>query len=356
MNSLCINARFLTQPVTGVQRFGIELSRQIKKLLPETVFVAPPHILHKEVAAELGVVTFGKMNGHLWEQFELPLFLKKQGNPLLLNLANTAPLLYPNKVVTIHDLAFKVNPGWFSKPFYLYYNFLIPHIARNSLKIITVTQHMKADITQILNVPATKVEVIYNAVSFSSAPANSKSEKNDLPARYVLAVSSLDPRKNFVRLLKAFGAIQDKEVKLLIIGGSSKVFADQELQRLLKETPQAQAIGYVPDEELHRLYRHATAFIYPSLYEGFGIPNIEAMALGCPVITSAIGPIEEVCGKAALFVDPYQETDITARLNQLLASQPLQEELRAKGLEQAGRYSWRQSARQLLDILQQLPA
>ena len=124
-----VNARFLTQPLSGVQRYGIECSRQIKKLHPEATFVAPGNILHTDIAKELNVKIVGKNTGHLWEQVDLPFYLARHKSPPLLSLANTAPLLYSNNFVTIHDLAFYHHPEWNSKAFSAWYNILIPRLA-----------------------------------------------------------------------------------------------------------------------------------------------------------------------------------------------------------------------------------
>src|SRR5690348_16046794 len=117
-----VNARFLTQPLSGVQRYGIECSRQIKKLLPDVTFIAPHNVLHKDIAKELNVKVVGVNKGHLWEQVDLPFYLAKQKHPPLLNLANTGPLLYSNNFITIHDLAFYHRPEWNSKAFSTWYN------------------------------------------------------------------------------------------------------------------------------------------------------------------------------------------------------------------------------------------
>ncbi len=161
---LIVNARFLTQPLTGVQRFAIELCLCLKKILPGMKFVAPRNILHQKIAEELEVEPFGKFTSHLWEQIELPVFLKQQHSPLLLNLCNTAPLFYKRNIVCIHDIAFQVNPGWFSPTFVKLYKFLIPRIARRSLQVLTVSNFSKAEIISYTGIPENKVKVIYNGI------------------------------------------------------------------------------------------------------------------------------------------------------------------------------------------------
>ena len=146
---IIINARFLTQKVTGVQRFAIEISRIIHNLNKEIVFVSPADILDRELANELGVITIGKRSGTLWEQIDLRMYLAANKNPLLINFCNTGLLFYQNQIVTVHDMSYKVNPKWFSKKFYLWYNFLIPNLAKYSQKVLTVSNSSKNDLINI---------------------------------------------------------------------------------------------------------------------------------------------------------------------------------------------------------------
>ena len=163
---ISVNARFLTQPITGVQRFAIEISLRLKKELGEKImFVSPKEIIQNEIAKELQVNTIGYTTCHLWEQIELPLYLKKKGSPLLLNFCNTAPLLYKNKISTIHDIAFEVYPETYSKAFLYVYRFLIPKICKNSKKIITVSDFSKQEIIKYYKTKTDKIQVIYNAVN-----------------------------------------------------------------------------------------------------------------------------------------------------------------------------------------------
>jgi glycosyltransferase involved in cell wall biosynthesis len=353
--AVCINARFLTQPVTGVQRYAIEISRHLRALLPEAVFVAPNRIIHPELAELLETRTCGTQSGHLWEQVELPLYLRRQGNPLLLNLANTAPLLYPHQIVTLHDLSFLVNPAWFSLPFRTYYRLLVPRIAHRARRIITVSQSAKSDIVEYLGVEPGKVEVVYNAVSpsFGEDLAAAAAIRQQYPSDIVLAVSSLDPRKNFPNLIRGFSKLKEFDgLKLVIVGKRHASFSDPDLGELVGRHSNIEFAGYVPDLELAALYRRARAFVYPSLYEGFGIPNLEAMALGCPVVTSAIPAIEEVCGQAACYVDPSEPSRIGAGIRRVLTDEAYRRELVERGLDRSRQFSWERSARQMAEVIQ----
>ncbi|CAN5813318.1 glycosyltransferase family 1 protein [soil metagenome] len=349
-----INARFLTHPITGVQRYALEISRHLRHLLPGAVFVAPPHILHQEVARLLQVELVGRKSGHYWEQVELPGYLKRRGNPLLLNLANTAPLWYRRQVVTLHDMAFMVNPGWFSFPFRTYYRFLIPRIAHRSRRIITVSQSAKADAVEWLGVKPEKVEVVYNAVSsaFDGLSVATEAIADRFQFDFVLAVSSLDPRKNFSNLIRGFVSSKSTlPLKLVIVGKRQASFADPDLAQLVARHPEIVFAGYVTDQELAALYRKARVFVYPSLYEGFGIPNLEAMAAGCPVVTSAIAAHTEVCGDAACYVDPTEPALIAAGIQKVLGDESYRHLLVRRGEARCRQFSWEDSARQVARVV-----
>lgn len=350
---IVINARFLTQRTTGVHRFAIEISKYLKKEFPEAVFLAPPQIIDAALGELLDVHTFGRSKGQIWEQFELPYYLRRQGKPFLLNLCNTAPMLYKNKMVTIHDLAFMEEPEWFVKKFRYYYNFLIPRIAHQSKKVITVSDFSRSQLISKLQIAPEEVKVIYNAVSKRFHPT-SKKEKDAIEnphGKYILSVSSLDPRKNFKRLVLAYNQLQPKDTKLLIVGSESKLFTDTQLKEVIQSNPSIVLTGYVSDQELVRLYQLAEVFVYPSLFEGFGIPPLEAMACGCPTIVSNTSSLPEVCGDASLYCDPYQPESIALAIQKILNNDILREELIQKGFKQVQNYDWERSTKQLAQII-----
>ena len=205
-SSVFVNARFLTQPITGTQRYAIELCRGLKQLRPDVILVAPDNIIHKDLAEELDVQVIGKIRkGIVWEQMELPFLLRRRGSPLLVNLCNLAPIAYNNNIVTVLDLSFKLHPEWFSRRFALLYNFFIPRELAGARRVITISENSKQDIAQHYGVPLSKIDIVYPSVPtvFIEAPAQ---KQPNLYGSYVLAVSSIDPRKNFAGLIKAFKA------------------------------------------------------------------------------------------------------------------------------------------------------
>lgn len=327
-----VNARFLTQRPTGVQRFAFEISRALKKIRNDIVFISPGGIVNREMADELNPVIAGFSGSHLWEQVYLPFYLMREGNPLLLNLANTAPVFYRNKIVTIHDLAVFRYPRSFSWSFVRFYRFLLPRIARNSIKILTVSEFSRREITDVLGVEPEKVEVVRNAVP-SGIKCRRVERKN-----IVLTVSSLDPRKNLVRLIRAFERIEG--YRLVIAGASSNVFRKMGL----KGGEGVEFLGHVDDTKLSELYSEASVLVYPSLYEGFGIPPLEAMKCGCPVVVSDIPPHREVCGDAALYVDPHSVESIREGILRVLKDSDLRRELAQRGIRRVREFSWERSA------------
>ncbi|MGD9581658.1 MAG: glycosyltransferase family 4 protein, partial [Vampirovibrionia bacterium] len=332
------------------------------------------------------------------EQTDLVYYLKKHHHPLIVNLTNTAPAFYKNQIVTIHDLMFLKNPKWYSKKHYYFYKNLFRQIARNSKKVVTVSNFSKKEIIKYFNVPENRIEVVYNAVSqefielarqnFENNTNQYKPNSNDgvgcrgeapaqnhfpLPGegvgggvntslnanwynygRYILAVSSLDPRKNFINLIQAFDKLKLKDVKLLIVGDKGVMQSQKHFAALIKDNPDIIFTGHITDKELAGLYKNAILFVFPSLYEGFGIPPLEAMACGCPTVVSKIASIPEVCADASYYIDPNDINSIAKGIQEVLNSESMQNDLREKGLKRVKHFSWRDSAQKYVDIIQNL--
>lgn len=339
---LFVNARFLTQPITGVQRYAIEISQELRKLLgDDIVFVAPHGIVQDKYAKELGVIFIGRYKGYLWEQWDLLQYLKKHGNPLLLCLCNTAPLFYKNKIVTVHDVAFEAYPQTFSRLFLYVYRFMIPRIVQSAKKVITVSEFSKDEIVKYYGINREKISVVYNAVS---SKFHHKDDERLRKQKYLLAVSSLNYRKNFHTVLEAFTMFEktEQDTMLYIIGDlSNSNFAGIDIRRY-NDDPRIRFLGRISDDELVRYYSNAAAFIYPSIYEGFGIPPLEAQACGCPVVVSDIPPLREVIADSGVYCNPFNVKDIAEKMVNVVARS---EELSAKGYANEARFSWRTSAR-----------
>ncbi len=346
---IVVNARFLTKPITGVQRFAIEISRRLPKYISDIVFVAPDNILQEDIAREVDVKIVGRNKGHLWEQVDLPFYLMKNGTPLLINLESTAPAFYKNKITTLHDIGFKRYPESYSWSFRTYYNLLIPEILRTSRMVITVSNFSKEEIISVYKIPEDKIAVVYNAVDGKFKPAK---DVNLSKQRYILAVSSINKRKNFANLLKAFSELQRKDIMLYVAGEEHKVFGKGGITQDLKFIPNVKFLGRVNDDMLIKLYSNAIFFVFPSIYEGFGIPPLEAQACGCPVLVSRASVLPETYGDSALYCDPLDINDIAKKMKLLLLDAELRKELIRKGYENVKRFSWEKSAKKMANIIE----
>jgi glycosyltransferase involved in cell wall biosynthesis len=290
MKEIWVNTRFLTQQISGVQVFAIELCRHLKKINPTIKFVSPTNIMNKKVALELEVITCGKHTGQLWEQFDLPRFLNKRNQPILLNLCNSAPYFYKKNIITIHDLAFIEQPKWFSLSFRTWYKILIPKIAKDALEIITVSEFSKKEILEKLNTSNKKITVVYNGLS-EELIQYKNDNKNITREKILLSVGSINPRKNIKTVIKAFEELHPKGYKLIIVGAKNSNFSTE---KFTLQNNNIQFSGHLSNEELWDLYRKAEFFIYPSIYEGFGIPILESLFFECPVIASNLEVYKEV--------------------------------------------------------------
>lgn len=345
---MVINARFLTQPFTGVQRYALEISRHLSgvTLISQSGQTGTPHDLH--------VLQYGGLRGHLWEQIELPIYLKTHKNPLLFNLTQTSPLFYEPFVLTIHDVAYLKNPEWYCKNVRRLYSVLIPRLAGRAIKIITSSWFSKGEIIKYLNIQESRIEVISPGVSEGFA-ARAKEGFAEPLGDYILAVSSLNPRKNLSSLIRAFKSCRFDGIKLVVVGDTSKVFPGSHGDLIGKMTDgNCRLFNYVTDEELAALYSKALFLAYPSLYEGFGIPLLEALTCGCPVMTSNTSSMPEVCAEAAYYVDPYDVDSIANGLKIMVEDTQLRQTLTDKAAQRLAGFSWRASAERCLEIIEEL--
>jgi len=310
----------------------------------ENIVVLSPRKTRKEYKPVFKVVKFGIFKGVLWEHIELPLYLYFKKRPLLINFGSPGPLFYRNRIVTIHDISFYLHPEWFSCLYAFYYRFITPVIARLSKKIMTVSEFSKTELLKWLNVPENKVMVVHNAISehLKTLPKGKANKE-----RFILTVSSLDPRKNLKSLLNGYNKSEySLKYKLKIAGTSSSLFNMEKNSEI-----DAVSLGYVSDEKLAELYKNANLFVYISLYEGFGIPPLEAMFFGCPVILSDIPVFREIFGDAAYYVDPQNEESISEGINAVLSNTDLRLKLIEKGKNKADQFSYDHSADKLREIL-----
>ena len=352
--TIYINGKFAAQRVTGVQRFARELTGALDELLPGETSAPRFVLLLPPGTPPLGLTTIaertvrGPASLHLWEQVTLP-WAARRG--VLLNLTGSAPLLHPRQVASLHDMAVFDHPEAYTRGFATWYRFLFKVIAARAVSILTVSNFSKRAIERILR-PSVPVTVVYNAAAHITkisaerpvGPAASLRAQN-----YVLAVGSTNPTKNFGRLLECLRLVPNVDTTACIVGGSNAAVFDD---RLRGETGSAVIwAGAVSDRNLKWLYENARLFVFPSYYEGFGIPPLEAMACGCPVIASDAAAIPEVCGDAAVYFNPYDVEAMAAALRWVAGDDALRNRLISAGRQRAEIFSWARSARCLLDAV-----
>lgn len=281
----------------------------------------------------------------------------------VLHVQYTAPPFCPVPVVaTIHDLAFEHMPETFTRRGSLQLKLTVRRTARRAARIATVSEYSRQDLLHTYRLSPEKVAVTYNGIEshFTAQPA-SPEEASEVRRRfgisrdYLLAVGSLQPRKNLVRLIRAYAKLRSENpgfTPQLVIVGRKLWLADEIFTEVRRQRWSEDVIltGYVTDEDLPKLYRAATAFVYPSLFEGFGLPPIEAMACGTPVITSNVSSLPEIVGQAALLIDPCDEQALMAALQRITSDQPLCTRLREQGIVQAGKFTWRAAAEKTLQL------
>jgi glycosyltransferase involved in cell wall biosynthesis len=283
----------------------------------------------------------------------------------VLHVQYTAPPFCPVPVIaTIHDLAFEHLPETFTRRGRAQLRLTVRRTAARAARIATVSEFSRQDIIQTYGLEPEKVVVTHNGVEarFNPQP-QSASEAAEVRRRFgiardfLLAVGSLQPRKNLVRLLRAYARLRSTRPDFtpqLVITGRRLWLANEIFAEIRRQPWAADVIvtGYVADEDLPALYRAATALVYPSLFEGFGLPPLEAMACGTQVIASNTSSLPEVTGEAAILIDPYDESELADALLRVVADQPLRTQLREAGLRRAGLFTWRRAAEKTLQLYQ----
>jgi len=360
-----LNGRFLVAQRTGVQRSAYRLFRSVIELGEEYNFIlftgeselfAPewqrPNV--QLVTSPLSQRTV--FRNHIWEQVELPRLARKHKVDLLHSPANLAPISYSGKsIVNIHDLCFLVQPAWFSFTFRSIYRWLVPKIARNSSLVVTNSNYSKNDILSLLKLNVDRIRLTYWSVDPIFYEFNKPySERDDR----IIFVGSLEPRKNLRGLLKGFAiykkANPTSRTQLTVVGCENPLFADAGFSRA-EVSNDVDFRGYISDHDLAELFGSSRALVYPSFYEGFGFPPLEAMAAGTPVVTSRTSSLPEVVGDAALLVDPFSPNDIAEKIAQALQPE-IAQKLIQFGSKQVRKFSWNQVGEHMLDIYSEILA
>jgi len=340
--------------MTGVDRFAHEIIRAIDDIceqdtLPFTFRIIAPS--QPQDPLQLKNIPFScvsGLSGHLWEQITLPLYAK--GQPLI-SLCNTGPVFKRNHHVVIHDATTVAVPESFSRNFRLLYRFLMPILGKTSKSILTVSKFARNDIARAFGIKTENDSVLGEGGEhiLRYAPNDIILKKNGLEkGKYFLAVSSNAPHKNFKLILDALELLKEKNIKVAIAGGQNKsVFGAS----ALKNSGNASWLGYVSNEELRALYENAGAFIFPSIHEGFGLPLVEAMQVGCPIIASNAASIPEVCGEAAIYVNPRNPNELAEAIMLIHESDTKRDQLSKLAKQRSELWQWNVAAHNFISHL-----
>jgi glycosyltransferase involved in cell wall biosynthesis len=350
----------------GIGTYIRNLLRQLARIDPDTEYVLLTGEADLGIAAPLGpnfrTVLEPSPNYSLREQVHVPWVVRRERPDVYHAPHYILPIAVPSRsVVTIHDCIHLMFPQYLpNRAAYAYARAAMWSAVRRSDRILTVSEASKRDIQHFFDVRPGKIVVVPNAIDeqFSVTPSEEQvarvRERYQLDHRFVLYVGNIKPHKNLVRLIEAFSALRTGEledVKLLIIGDEiSKLPALRRAVHHHKLHKHVRFLGYLSDETLGILYRLAAVFVFPSLYEGFGLPPLEAMACGTPVVTSNLSSLPEVTGGAAELVDPYDVNSIVNGMRRVLNDPALAAEMRRRGLARARDFSWEQSVRKTREV------
>ncbi|KIC28701.1 glycosyltransferase family 4 protein [Leisingera sp. ANG-S5] len=356
--SLHVNGRFLAQPPSGVQRYARELLGALDRKLAQTPELAarlgPVPVWYpageKLVAAPdwkvLKPAPLAGGTGHAWEQITLGCRTRKG---TLISLCGSGPLLCRDQILVIHDANIWTFPEAFTKSYRLFHKTMRPLLARRVRQLATVSRFSAGELGRCVGVPADRFDVIYNSAEHMLTAADDAEtlSRHGLEAGgYLFAAGNQSPNKNIARLIDALALLENISLPLVVAGG----FTAGVSQADIAASSRIRLLGRVSDAELQSLYSNAKAFLWPSLYEGFGIPPLEAMTLGTAVLSSNSTAMPEVLGDAVAYFDPEDPEDIARSLRSFLARSPAEQRALAEaGKTQAERYSWAASADRLLE-------
>jgi len=356
----------------GVSNYCLYLLEQLDAHLPTTpgldltAFVNTPNLQLPNIhLQQTRLPVHQPLLRIVWEQTLFPLALRQQAFGLVHGLVNVLPLsIAIPSIVTVHDLSFLRMPDKFQRAKRWYLTQLCRVSVTKADHVIAVSRQTAADLVDFWGINDSKISVIYNGVGteFTPAPAadvEAFRQQRGLPARFLLYLGTLEPRKNLLLLIRAYAGwraqttAEQRDVKLVIAGAKGWFY--EQIFALVTQLDLEDAIllpGFVPAADLPDWYRAAEAFVYPSLFEGFGLPVLEAMACGVPVICSDAGSLVEVAGDNALIFPAHAEAALVARLHELLDDGALRHRLACAGVARAQQFSWQQTARATLDLYQ----
>jgi glycosyltransferase involved in cell wall biosynthesis len=367
--SIAINATFMHDNPTGLGVYTYELVQELLRIKRNVVVYSSSINLKRQNPDMVSLVTSRTspslgFKGHLvrliWQQTALPNNLKRRGITLL---HSTVPegMLYPSmkQIITVHDIIPARYPELHPKMKYYYYHAL-PIILKNSSAVVCVSENTRRDVVEYYRLTDKPIYVInegFNGHTFYPRRMGHAQKPYGL-TNYLLYVGDMRPYKNLERALEAFARLNLKDVKFVIGGKKDPKFYPRIEKKTIELYLKDRVLfsGYVPDADLPRLYSESKALVFPSLYEGFGLPPLEAMACACPVVASNVASLPEVCGDAAYYVDPYNVESIAEGMYKVLNDEALRQRMIQKGLERAKLFSWEKSANEHLKVFEEVLA
>ena len=367
--------RLFRQKKHGMDFVALELVKNIQLIDKENeyvIFIKPGEDVCLESTENVKIVELGGGPYPTWEQHALPHAVKKHHCELLHCTSNTAPIYNPAPmIVTLHDIFYLENVSLFNRGFTAYQKFgnmyrryIVPAVVKRAKQIMTVSSSEKKRILNFFKLPDDRVSVVYNGVSLNFKPVTDQTvlseirSKYSLPEKFIFFLGNTDPKKNTKGALTAYAKyIRDNagDIPLVIVD-----YPEAELVRILQEINEPeiiqhiQRLDYVKNTDLPGIYSIASLFLYPSFRESFGIPILEAMACGTPVITSNVFSMPEIAGEAALLVDPTNPDDMAQAIHKMLTDKALQQVLKEKGFEQVKKFSWEKMAQDYIEIYKEV--
>ena len=355
-----INGKFTCQHTTGVQRTAsgllAALDEELGRVPPAPadrwILLCPPEG-HPPALRHIEVRVIGRpgMSRMLWEQWVLP---RAAADGVLMNLAGSAPAFHRRQVCMLHDAAVFDRPEAYTFLFRTWYRLLFGRLSRHARVLMTVSEYSRDRLARHLRMPSDRLHVVPNGADHLGLVAADTSvfARFGIPEdRYLLAVASSNPNKNLPALEHAMRKLHEKTgLCLVLVGGMNPhVFARSEADTL-GDPVVVRRLGPVSDAELKALYERAVALVFPSLYEGFGLPPLEAMACGCPVLAARAAAIPEVCGDGVSYFDPHSAPDIERSLHEIVDVPGRRDALRTAGFLRVQHFRWNDSARRVLQF------
>lgn len=360
-----IDATALPSPLFGAGNYIAELIRALTHL-DETneylVFTKPTHkSLFDSARAEIIPASLPSRIMRIgWEQTFLPLLVKRHRIDLLHSPHYTIPLVkFCPTVVTFHDMIFFLHPEMHLYYKRLFFRSIIPLSARIADAIVAASENTRSDIIKLMGVSGQKVHTIPYGISPIFHPVTDPEElcraraKYELPEKYFIYVGNFEPRKNIPGLIRAFARLRPKDINCWLVLAGTRGWQDSAIFSTLEELNLADRVllpGFISQADLPAIYSSSIALVYPSRYEGFGLPVLEAMACGAPVITSNISSMPEIVGDAGILIDPTDEDELADAMHRVSSNNGLRAQLAGTGINRAKSFSWDRAARETLSV------